>query len=176
MKRVMFPGSFDPIHFGHMQVVDKALNLFDEVYIAVLVNVEKERTGNILLSINERVKIIKELYKDNPRVKVIYSHRLNATELYYKYKCDAIVRGIRSETDFASEERFCKMINELSHNSIEVIHLITVGTYTSTLRYDPWAISSSLIKKRIKDNKSIKGFCPDVVIRYLRRKIHYDVD
>ena len=176
MKRAMFPGSFDPIHYGHMQIVERALKIFDEVYIAVLVNFEKERAGNILLSIHERVKIIRESYKDNPRVKVVHSHRLNAIDLFYKCKCDAIVRGMRDENDFLPEERFCKMIDELSNGQIEVIHLITIPHFNRTIsRFEPWVISSSYIKNRIDARENIRALFTDIVVDYLQHKFHYDI-
>ena len=70
MIKVLYPGSFDPITYGHMNIIEQACNLFDEIVVAVMYNSRK--TG--MFSIDERVHLIDELYKNNPKVKIGRAH------------------------------------------------------------------------------------------------------
>ena len=99
MTRVLYPGSFDPITKGHMNVIKQASDLFDEVIVAVLQNSSK-KAG--LFTIEERFKIIKKLYKEVNNIKVV-SGSGAAVDIAMLYKCRAIVRGLRGLSDYDYE-------------------------------------------------------------------------
>lgn len=99
MTRVLYPGSFDPITKGHMNVIKQASDLFDEVIVAVLQNSSK-KAG--LFTIEERLEIIKELYKEVNNIKVV-SGSGAAVDFAMLYKCRAIVRGLRGLSDYDYE-------------------------------------------------------------------------
>ncbi len=99
MTRVLYPGSFDPITKGHRNVIKQASDLFDEVIVAVLQNSSK-KAG--LFTIEERLEIIKELYKEVNNIKVV-SGSGAAVDIAMLYKCRAIVRGLRGLSDYDYE-------------------------------------------------------------------------
>ena len=96
MTRVLYPGSFDPITKGHMNIVEQACELFDEVVIAILQNPQK-KTG--FFTIDERLEIIKELYKKMINVKVVAATGA-AVDVALLNECKAIVRGLRGLSDY----------------------------------------------------------------------------
>ena len=117
MKRVLYTGSFDPITMGHMNIVDQASEIFDEVLIAVLVNSNKK---NYLFTLEERVDLIKEIYKDRDNVKVITSDKA-AVDVVIENDCVAIVRGLRSLSDYADEVTNCLANKAASNNEVNTI-------------------------------------------------------
>lgn len=96
--RAIFPGSFDPFHKGHKYVVDIALTLFDEVYICVAINPNK----NGFFKHAARVGIIEEIFKDEPRVKVISTHNL-VFQVAKEIGATHIIKGARNGNDFVDE-------------------------------------------------------------------------
>lgn len=103
--RVLFPGSFNPFTIGHKNIVDRAVNMFDCVVIAVGVNSAKETGVQDAL---EREKHIKEIYKDNSKVEVISYNTLTAN-VVKEYNIDFILRGIRNSTDLAYEDEITRV-------------------------------------------------------------------
>lgn len=96
MTKVLYTGSFDPLTKGHMNIIDQASTLFDEVYVAVLQNSKK---GNGFFTIEERVALIKKIYQACENIKVITGSGA-AVDIATLYECKAIVRGLRGLTDF----------------------------------------------------------------------------
>ncbi len=171
MKRALYPGSFDPIHYGHMQIIERACNIFDEVVIAVLVNEDKYNSSDRLLTIRERYRLIKQLYKDNEKVKVVYSYKVGTVQIARKYNCNVIVRGLRDQSDFKMENIFNKVIHDDSDNEIEVVYLLAVDGYNINKSYiDTWAISSTVIRKKLREGNDLRAYCPQIVRDYISRK------
>ena len=98
-KRVLYPGSFDPITLGHMNIIEQAALLFDEVVVAVASNSSKKKS---FFTPEERVKIIKEIYKKVDNIKVIQGEGATV-DLAMLYNCKAIVRGVRGLSDYDYE-------------------------------------------------------------------------
>ena len=145
-KRIaIFPGSFDPFTIGHANIVERALELFDEIIIGVGVN-EMKRT---LFSPKERVEKIKSLYEKEPRIKVTAYSCLTADfalEMGAKY----ILRGIRSVKDFEYERDIATMNEHLT--GIETILLFTKAEYS--------CVSSSVVRELISFGKDVSHFLP----------------
>ena len=158
MKRVLYTGSFDPITMGHMNIVDQASEIFDEVLIAVLVNSNKK---NYLFTTEERLELIKEIYKDRDNVKVITSDKA-AVDVVIENDCVAIVRGLRSLSDYADEVTNCLANKAASNNEVNTICFFADTQYQF--------VSSSMVKEMFKYDKDITNFVAPVVKKKMLMK------
>jgi pantetheine-phosphate adenylyltransferase len=152
----VFPGSFDPITNGHLDIVERGLNVFDRVRLAILVNPGKEP----LFSIDERLALIRETYSDNPRVDVDtfsgllvdYADEVGAT---------VIIRGIRAISDFEYEFQMALM-NRRLNPSIETVFMMPAESYSY--------VSSRLVKEVFQLGGRVSDLVPPAVERRLREE------
>lgn len=151
MTRVLYPGSFDPITKGHMNVIKQASDLFDEVIVAVLQNSSK-KVG--LFTIEERLEIIKELYKEVNNIKVV-SGSGAAVDIAMLYKCRAIVRGLRGLSDYDYEVSLNYINKDISNGEINTICLFADVDYQF--------ISSSVVKEVFNLDKDISNYVDPLV-------------
>ncbi len=151
MTKVLYPGSFDPITKGHMNIINQATQLFDEVVIAILVNPAKKNT---FFTPKERLEMIKELYKQYSNVKVIEGSGAS-TDLAILYECKAIVRGLRSVTDFEYELQLAQINNDISDNKIKTVCLFSDSNLQN--------ISSSAVKEIFNLDKDISKYVDPLV-------------
>ncbi len=153
MKTAIYPGSFDPITKGHLDVLKRACNIFDEVIIAVLNNYSKEP----FLSIETRIKLIKEAVCDIDNVKV---DSFDGLTIDYANKIGAqiIIRGLRAVSDFEYEMQLSQT-NQALDSKIHTVFLITKPKYNF--------ISSSSVKEISKLKGDISKFVPENVVKYL---------
>ena len=159
MNKVLYPGSFDPITKGHMNIVDQASELFDEVVVAVLQNPSKK---NSLFTLEERLEIIKELYKNVNNVKVV-SGKGAAIDIAILNGCKAIVRGLRSLSDYDYEVQLQQMNKEISNNKINTVCLFADKEYQF--------VSSSMVKEVFNLDKDISRYVdPKVKEKMLVKK------
>lgn len=151
MMRVLYPGSFDPITKGHMNIIDQAVKLFDEVIIAVLQNPIKK---NCFFTLEERLEILNKLYSNNSKIKLVTSNNL-ATDLVLKYNCKAIIRGIRNIRDFEYEKELAGINRDVSNNKVNTICLFADQELQT--------ISSSVVKEIFYLNKNISKYVDPIV-------------
>ena len=161
MKTAIYPGTFDPITFGHIDVIKKSLTIFDRVIVATTDNINK----NYYFSINDRVNIInnslfKDLKMNKKRIKVISFDNLTI-DLCKKYKANAIIRGLRAVSDFEYEFQLAGMNRKLNNN-IETIFLMS--------DVENQIISSKFVKEIVKLGGDIKKFTTKSTIRSLKNK------
>ena len=151
MTKVLYPGSFDPITKGHMNIIEQASILFDEIIIAVLQNPSKKAS---FFTIEERITIMKELYQKMNNIKIITSIKgtVDTAELY---ECVAIIRGLRSLSDFEYEISMQQINKEISGNKINTICLFADKEY----QY----ISSSMVKEILSLDKDISRYVDPIV-------------
>ena len=158
MKVAIYPGSFDPITFGHMDIIDRASGLFDKIVIAIA----KSETKNPLFSLEDRIKLAKNIYQDNQKVDVMGFPRQLTVDVAKEQNACAIIRGLRAVSDFEYEFQLATMNRSLAPN-IESIFL----TPKESLIY----VSSSLIKE-ISDLKGdISKFVHPKVEQALKAKL-----
>ena len=151
MTKVLYPGSFDPITKGHMNVIEQASDLFDEVVIAVLQNPLK-KTG--LFTLEERLEIIKELYASKNKIKVI-SGSGAAVDIALLNECKAIVRGLRSLSDYDYEVGLQQINKEISDNKVNTICLFADKEYQF--------VSSSMVKEIFNLDKDVSKYVDPLV-------------
>jgi len=158
MKVAIYPGSFDPITLGHMDIIDRGCGLFDRIVVAVAQSEGKRP----LFSLDERVRLVKQIYKDNERVEVLGFPRQLTVDLAREHKACAIIRGLRAVADFEYEFQLATMNRALAPD-IESIFL----TPKESLIY----VSSSLIKE-ISDLKGdVSKFVHPIVEQALQAKL-----
>ena len=158
MKVAIYPGSFDPITLGHMDIIDRGCGLFDKIVVAVAQSEGKRP----LFSLDERVRLVKQIYKDNERVEVLGFPRQLTVDLAREHNACAIIRGLRAVADFEYEFQLANMNRALAPD-IESIFL----TPKESLIY----VSSSLIKE-ISDLKGdVSKFVHPVVEQALQAKL-----
>ena len=162
MKKVaVYPGTFDPITFGHIDVIKKALKLFDKVVVAASEGTNK----NYLFSSPERIELIKKaLFKDlkfDKRKIEIISFTSLTTDLCKKYKSNIILRGLRAVSDFEYEFQLAGMNRKLNNN-IETIFLMS--------DVENQIISSRFVKEIVRLGGDIKKFTTKSTIRSLKEK------
>lgn len=148
-KTAIFPGSFDPITKGHESIVTRALDLFDEIIIAIGENADKKQ----FFPIDLRMEWIKKVFADYPTVSVIKFSGLTV-ELCKKYHAKYILRGLRTSADFEFE-RSIGQVNKILDQEIETIYLLTRSEHT--------AITSSLVRDVFRHGGDIKPFIPDKI-------------
>lgn len=158
MIKVLYPGSFDPITYGHMNIIEQACNLFDEIVVAVMYNSRK--TG--MFSVEERVKLIEEQYKNNSKVKVV-SDTGATIDLALKCNCNAIVRGLRTLSDFEYEIQMSQINKQLSENRINTISLFAESNLEN--------VSSSMVKEILSLDKDISNYVPPLVEKAMKEKL-----
>ena len=152
----VFPGSFDPMTNGHLDIVDRGLAVFDRVRLAILLNPEKQP----LFSVEERLAIIREAYRGNPRVEadtfsgllVDYAQRVGAS---------VIIRGIRAISDFEYEFQMALMNRRLNPR-IETVFMMPAESYSY--------VSSRLVKEVFQLGGRVSDLVPPVVERRLSEK------
>tara|TARA_B100000035_G_scaffold186428_1_gene159095 strand:+ start:16 stop:501 length:486 start_codon:yes stop_codon:yes gene_type:complete len=158
MKVAIYPGSFDPITLGHMDIIDRGCGLFDKIVVAVAQSEGKRP----LFSLDERVRLVKQIYKDNERVEVLGFPRQLTVDLAREHNACAIIRGLRAVADFEYEFQLATMNRALAPD-IESIFL----TPKESLIY----VSSSLIKE-ISDLKGdVSKFVHPIVEQALQAKL-----
>lgn len=151
MTKILYPGSFDPMTKGHMNIVEQASDLFDEVIIAVMQNPLK-KSG--LFTLEERMEIIKELYQRMNNVRVI-SGSGAAVDVALLNECKAIIRGLRSLSDYDYEVQLQQMNKEISYNKVNTICLFADKEYQF--------VSSSMVKEVLNLDKDISRYVDPIV-------------
>jgi pantetheine-phosphate adenylyltransferase len=156
MRRAIYPGSFDPITMGHLDIIERSSKLFDEVIVALLLNIEKQP----MFTTDERVEMIREVIPwNNVRVGTF-----EGLLVHYAIHQQAqfVVRGIRAISDYEYELQMALMNRRLEPN-VETVFLMAGEAYSY--------ISSRLIKEVFKLGGSIEGLVPEVVERRMRQKL-----
>ena len=148
MKKALFPGSFDPITLGHLDIIKRSFPLFDEIVIAIGVNSEKK----YMFTLDERKQFIEETFKDEPTVSVITYEGLTI-DLCHKLNANFILRGLRNPADFEFEKAIAHTNRRLS--KIETVFLLTAA--------DTSYISSSIVRDVIRNGGEYELLVPKAV-------------
>ena len=157
MRTAVYPGTFDPVTNGHIDIIERALKLFDKLYIVVADNPQKTAT----FTKKERAEMLKEaLRKYNDRIEVEHYDGLLLNYVKRK-KSNVIVRGLRAISDFEFEFSRALLNRELE-KEIDTIFIMTKDDYAF--------LSSSIVKEIAMFNGPVKGFVPEAVEKRLREK------
>jgi pantetheine-phosphate adenylyltransferase len=155
MQRIaLFPGTFDPITIGHLDIIHRALPLFDKLIIGIGRNVNK----TAMFSEEQRMKWIKDIFRDNPNVSVVVYEGLTV-DCCRKVGANFIVRGIRYVNDFEYEKAIADMNRSLDNN-IETVFLTCLPQYTS--------VASTLVRDVLRNGGNARQFLPDVVAKDIK--------
>ena len=155
-KIAVVPGSFDPVTFGHLDIIKRAADVFDIVYVAVLNNSAK----NPLFSVEERMALMAEVTKALPNVRIESSSGL-LIDYAKEKKAKAIVRGLRAVSDFEYEMQITSM-NRFLDETIETFFIMTKNQYSF--------LSSSIVKEVAKYGSGVNELVPDCVVQALKEK------
>lgn len=150
----IFAGSFDPITLGHIDVIERGTKLFDKVYVAVGINENKTP----LISVEDRVELIKRCFANDPSVEVL-SYSGLTVELCEKLNVYTLLRGVRNEKDFAYEKEI-EDVNRALCDKIETVYI----TASPAIKH----ISSSVVKELHHFGKDLSAFVPAPVNEYLK--------
>jgi pantetheine-phosphate adenylyltransferase len=160
MRTVIYPGTFDPITYGHLDVLERALNLFDEIIITIAVNPSKKP----LFSLDERITLIKQVLETNPE-----GHRVNVegfdgllVNFAREKKASAIIRGLRAVSDFEYELQMALMNRRLA-DEITTVFMMPHEKYTY--------LNSTIVKEVSSLGGNISNFVPKNVQEALVKKL-----
>lgn len=151
MSKILYPGSFDPITKGHMNIIDQASDLFDEVVIAVLQNPLKK---NGFFTLEERLEIIEELYKFRDNVRVV-SGEGAAVDIAILNGCKAMIRGLRGLSDYDYEVQLSQINKDISNGEVNTVCLFADSEYQF--------ISSTVVKEVYGLGKDISKYVDPIV-------------
>lgn len=150
MKVAVFPGSFDPITVGHVDIVRRALPLFDKIVVAIGVNSQK----NTLFSLEQRLEWLRQVFADEPRVEIGYFENLTA---HYCSRIGAryLLRGLRNASDF-DYEKTISQLNQIVGQGLETLFFISPPGYSH--------ISSTIVREIIKGGGDATPFLPKEIV------------
>ena len=154
----IYPGSFDPLHNGHVDLIQRGSRLFDRIVVAILLNVEKAP----LFSVDERVDIVRAVFREYPNVEVDTFDGL-LVEYARRKRASAIVRGLRAVSDFEYEMQMALMNRNLNP-AVETVFMMPSETYTY--------VSSRIVKEVVALGGTVTNLVPPIVESRLREKRH----
>jgi len=157
MVRALFPGTFDPIHYGHIDIADRAMRLFDELVVAVY----DKPLKSLMFSPQERIKLVQKTFKGREKIKVIGYSGLTV-DVCRKIDAQVIVRGLRVFSDFEFEFRMALANHRLSAD-IEMVALITAEEHTF--------LSSSTVREIAMLGGDVSSMVPPQVEVALKNKV-----
>ena len=155
-RTAIYPGSYDPLTNGHIDIIERGLNLFDKIIVTALKNPSK----TYLFSLEERMAIMEETFKGRENIEIDYFEGLLADYLETKHTF-TVVRGLRAISDFEIEFQMALM-NRSIKDKIETIFLVPSISYSF--------LSSKLVKEIYKFGGEIKSMVPDIVDKKLKEK------
>ena len=158
MKTAIYPGSFDPITLGHLNIIKRAALCFDKLIVCVMVNSQK----NGLFTPDERVELIRRVVSQLPNVEVDASSVLLA-EYARQRKARVIVKGLRAVSDFESEVQMAVVNRKLNHN-VDTMFLPSNEKYTY--------LSSTVVKEMVRYGVELSDFIPREIIEDVKKKMN----
>ena len=159
-KTAVYPGSFDPITNGHLDIIKRAARIFDKLYVSILVNSSKTPAFDL----EERIAMIKKVTEQYDNVVVDSFSGLLVNYLKEK-DADVIVRGLRAVSDFEYDFQMALMNHKLE-KSIETLFMMTSGKYSY--------LSSSIVKEIARHGGNLQDLVPDVLIEQISNKLKLD--
>lgn len=157
MKIAIYPGSFDPITSGHLNIIRRAANIFDRLIVCVMVNGTKQP----LFSLEERVKMIRDVVEDIPNVEVDFSKDLLAEYAKQKGSC-VIIKGLRAGSDFENEFSMAIINHKINPN---------LDTMFLTAEHQYMYLSSSTVKELACFDVDLTEFLPEKIIPVFKQRI-----
>ena len=157
-KKALYTGSFDPLTYGHLDMIQRAAKMFDELVVGVIANPAKKP----LFTVEEREKMIRDVVGDIPNVKVDHFTGLLA-DYVNSEGFDIVVRGLRATTDFEYELQMAHMNARLFRDKVETIFLMTQPEYSF--------ISSSMMKEVRSLGGDVEGLVPDKILECMDKKL-----
>lgn len=157
MKTALYPGSFDPITNGHLDIINRALNIFDKLYIVISINPSKKT----LFNLEERLDIVKNVLKDYKKIEIIQNDVLTVQKAK-ALNATHIVRGLRALTDFEYEFQLTHA-NRVLDSTIDTVFFMTENKHSF--------LSSSSVKEIAQFGGNIDSFLPEYVILKLKEKV-----
>lgn len=161
MKIAIYPGSFDPLTYGHLDIIDRASNIFDKLYVAIAVNSSKQT----LFTLDERLDMCGEVLAERPKCEVVHFSGLT-TDFAREINACSIVRGIRAVTDYEYEYAIYQVNRELNPD-LDTVFLLAGQKYSF--------LSSTIIKEVARYGKSLKEYAPPGVAVALLKKFGHIV-
>ena len=158
MTKVLYPGSFDPMTKGHMNIVEQASDLFDEVVIAVMHNPAKKTS---MFTMDERLDMIRELYQRMNNIKVVAGSGA-AVDVAILNNCKAIIRGLRSLSDYDYEVQLQQINKEISNGEVNTVCLFADNEYQF--------VSSSMVKEVFNLDKDISRYVDKNIQKQMIKK------
>jgi len=161
MRIALFPGTFDPVTFGHIDIIERALPLFDKLYIGIGLNSNKAP----MFSDQQRKLWLQEIFKEESKIKVVVYEGLTV-ECCKKVKANYVVRGIRYVNDFEYEKAIADMNRTLDEN-IETVFLTCLPKYTS--------VASTLVRDVIRNGGDVSQFVPEAVLKTIQQNNKHEL-
>ena len=158
MVRALFPGTFDPIHYGHIDIASRAAKVFDEIVMAVY----DKPLKSLLFSPEERIALVSEAFKNNPKIKVTGYSGLTI-DFARAIDAQVIVRGLRVFSDFEFEFRMALANQRLAKDAVETVALITAEQHTF--------LSSTTVREIAALNGDVSSMVPPFVEKALKEKV-----
>lgn len=157
--KVVYPGSFDPVTNGHLDIIKRASKIYDEVIVCVLIN----NTKKYLFSMDERIEMLEDILYDYNNVKVAkYSGLL--IDFVKENQVDAIIRGIRAVSDYEIELQFAQMNKFYSGGVVETLFMVAEPKYSY--------LSSSIVKEIASFKRDVNGLVPEIVANKIKNKFN----
>lgn len=153
-KKALFPGTFDPFTMGHMDIVRRGLDLFDEVIVAIGVNAGKSH----LFSVEQRKEWLEELFQNNTRVSVVVYEGLTA-KFAESIGAGYILRGLRTTWDFTYEQQIAFVNEEMAP---KVQHVFIMSDQKNT------SVSSTIVRDLVRYNGEFENYVPDIIYKRIK--------
>lgn len=154
MKKALFPGSFDPITSGHVEIIQRGKALFDQIVVAIGINSQKK----YLFGLDQRMKMLHLCFDDDPKIKVAAYHDLTVNYAE-ENGIQFLLRGLRSGQDLVYEQPI-ELVNKHMNPNIETIHMLS--------KPETAHISSTIVREVIKYKGRIDGLIPDPILGYIK--------